>query len=195
MGNLMVPLKKFLSNKNTITILGGLIGGVVLYVGYNWRVTKSVQPVEIPICSATLISGTKITEEHISYTELPKDVVENMGNLVTNVDDIIGKLVSYDSKIPQNGFFFSENLILEEDMPDSMFANIQDGYTVFTMEVDSKKTSGNAIFPDDTVDLYLSTTSDDGLAVYGRFIKSLCFISVKRYYITIISFCFTIAFF
>ena len=179
MGNLMVPLKKFLSNKNTITILGVLIGVVVLYVGYNWRVTKSVQPVEIPICSATLISGTKITEEHISYTEVPNDVVENMGYLVTYVDDIIGKLVSYDSKIPQNGFFFSENLILEEDMPDSMFANIQDGYTVFTMEVDSKKTSGNAIFPDDTVDLYLSTTSDDGLAVYGRFIKSIQVLAVK----------------
>ena len=55
MGNIMVPLKKFLSNKNTITILGVLIGVVVLYVGYNWRVTKSIQPVSVPI-SATTIS-------------------------------------------------------------------------------------------------------------------------------------------
>ena len=29
MGNMMVPIKKFLSNKNTITILGIIIGVVV----------------------------------------------------------------------------------------------------------------------------------------------------------------------
>ena len=111
MGNILVPFKKFLSNKNTITILGVLVGVVVLYLGYNWRVNKSIQPITVPICTATLISGTKITEDYISYVSIPKDTINAMGNLVTNVNEISGKLVSYDSKIPQNGFFFSENLI------------------------------------------------------------------------------------
>ena len=92
MGNMMVPIKKFLSNKNTITILGILIGVVVLYVGYNWRVTKSIQPVEVPISAATLISGTKITEENISYTEIPKESIASMDNLITNVDDMYLKV-------------------------------------------------------------------------------------------------------
>ena len=48
MGNLLVPFKKFLSNKNTITILGVLIGLVVLYLGYSWRVTQSIQPTSVP---------------------------------------------------------------------------------------------------------------------------------------------------
>lgn len=179
MGNIMIPLKKFLSNKNTITILGVLIGVVVLYVGYNWRVTKSIQPVNVPISSATLISGTKITEENISYTEIPKETIANMENLLTNVADIKDKLVSYDSKIPQNGFFFSENLITEEEMPDSLFSNIPDGYTIISYDVNNKTTYGNAIFPGDTIDLYLGTTTDDGLVLYTRFIAHIQVLAVR----------------
>lgn len=181
MGNMMVPIKKFLSNKNTITILGILIGVVVLYVGYNWRVTKSIQPVEVPISAATLISGTKITEENISYTEIPKESIASMDNLITNVDDMIsqGMLVSYDCKIPQNSFFYSECVILPEEMPDSMFSNIQDGYTVVSFDVDNKSTYGNAIFPGDTIDIYLGSTTEDGLVVFSRFISSIQVLAVR----------------
>ena len=178
MGNILVPFKKFLSNKNTITILGVLFGVVVLYVGYNWRVTKSVQPIDVPICTMTLIAGTKITENNISYTKVPKDTIVNMGNLVTDVSMINGKLVSYDSKIPQNGFFFTENLITEEEMPDSIFSNIQDGYTIYGLKVDNSTTFGNSIFPNDKIDLYMQTEQDDKL-VYGRFIKSIQVLAVK----------------
>ena len=168
MGNIMVPLKKFLSNKNTITILGVLIGVVVLYVGYNWRVTKSIQPVSVPISASTMIAGTRISEENIAYTELPKDIIAGMDNIITNVADINGKIVSYDSKIPQNGFFFTENVMKEEEMPDSLFSNIQDGYTILAFEVDNKSTYGNAIFPGNTIDLYLSGDVD-GQVLYSRF--------------------------
>ncbi len=179
MGNILVPFKKFLSNKNTITILGVLIGIVVLYVGYNWRVNKSVKPVKVPICTSTLISGSKITEEYIGYAEIPKEMVGNMTNLVTSTSGISGMLVSYDSKIPKNSFFFSESLITEEEMPDSLFTNIQDGYTIYAMKVDNEATYGNSIFPDDSIDLYMSTESEDGKVVYGRLIKSIQVLAVK----------------
>lgn len=178
MGSFLIPFKKFLSNKNTVTILGVLVGVVLLYLGYNWRVNKSIQPVTVPICTATLISGTKITEEHISYVSIPKDTIGAMGNLVTNVNDISGKLVSYDSKIPQNGFFFSENLISEEEMPDSIFSNIQDGHTIYNLKVNNDKALGNSIFPGDNIDLYMKS-EEEGLIVYGRFIKSIEVLAVK----------------
>lgn len=178
MGNIMVPLKKFLSNKNTITILGVLIGVVVLYVGYNWRVTKSIQPVSVPISATTMIAGTRITETNIAYTELPKDVISNMDNIITNVADINGKIVSYDSKIPQNSFFFTESVMKEEERPDSLFSNIQDGYTILGLEVDNKSTYGNAIFPGNTIDLYLSGDVD-GQVLYSRFIASIQVLAVR----------------
>lgn len=178
MGNIMVPLKKFLSNKNTITILGVLIGVVVLYVGYNWRVTKSIQPVSVPISATTMIAGTRITETNIAFAELPKDVIAGMDNILTNIDDINGMIVAYDSKIPQNGFFFAENVMKEEEMPDSLFSNIQDGYTILAFEVDNKSTYGNSIFPGNTIDLYLSGDVD-GQALYSRFIASIQVLAVR----------------
>lgn len=179
MGNLLVPFKKFLSNKNTVTILGVLIGLVVLYLGYSWRVTQSVQPTKVPYCTQTLLAGTKITEQYIQYTNVPKDTIKNMGNLKTNANDIIGKLVSYDSKIVQNGFFFDENLITEEEMPDSVFSKIPDGNTIYRLDVDYESTYANSIFPDDKIDLYMSTTSDDGKVVYGRLIAEIQVLAVR----------------
>ncbi len=184
MGNLLVPFKKFLSNKNTVTILGVLIGIVVLYFGYNWRVNQSTQPTDVPYCNETLKAGTKITEDNISYTKVPKNVIGNMTNLVTDVSKIRGMLVSYDSKIPKNGFFYTENLITEEQMPDSVFTDIPDGYTVFKLEVDNETTYFNSIFPDDEIDLYIHTETDgasgtESLVVYGRLIKQIQVLAVK----------------
>jgi hypothetical protein len=179
MGSILVPFKKFLSNRNTITILGVLLGIVVLYLGYNWRVNKSIKPTEIPFSTATLQSTTKITSDVIGYTKVPKDMIKNMTNLETNVNKINGMLVSYDSKIPKNGFFFSENLIKEEDMPDSIFTNIQDGYTIYALKVDNDLTYGNAIFPEDMIDLYLSSKDEENKIIYGRLIKSIQVIAVR----------------
>ncbi len=178
MGNMMVPFKKFLSNKNTITILGVLMGIVVLYFGYNWRVTKSVQPVNVPYSLVTMVAGTKITEENINYAKVPKDTIQNMGNLLTDINKINGMLVSYDSKIPQNGFFFVENVISPEEMPNSVFSNIPDGNTIYHMSVDNDSTAGNSIMPGDTIDLYMSTDSE-GKVVYGRLIKQIEVLAVK----------------
>ena len=122
MGNILVPFKKFLSNKNTITILGVLLGVVVLYLGYNWRVNRSIQPTSIPYATETLRAGTKITEASIGYTKVPKDTIKNMTNILTQPSEINGKLVSFDSKIPVNGFFYKENVIAESEMPDSIFS-------------------------------------------------------------------------
>ena len=181
MGNLLTPFKKFLSNKNTVTILGVLLGVVVLYLGYTWRVNQSINPTSIPYATRTMISGETITEDSIGYTEVPKDMIKDMDNIVTDVNQIRDMLVSYDSKIAQNSFFFKENMISEEEMPDSIFSNIKDGYTVFSLAVDNHSTYANSIFPDDTIDLYLKATDDtqDGALIYGRFIKQIQVLAVK----------------
>ena len=44
MGNLIISIKRFLGNKNTVTILGVLVGIIVLYVGYTYRVKKALEP-------------------------------------------------------------------------------------------------------------------------------------------------------
>ena len=44
MGN----LKKLLSNKNVVTLLGAILIVVVLFLFYRWRVNSAIQPVQLP---------------------------------------------------------------------------------------------------------------------------------------------------
>ena len=42
-----------------------------------------------------------------------------------------------------------------EEMPDAAFANIEDGYTIFSLEVDKESTYANSIRAGDYIDLYM----------------------------------------
>ncbi len=181
MGNLLVPFKKFLSNKNTITILGVLVGLVVLYLGYSWRVQQSLQPTRIPFCNKTLTARTKITEDDIGYIDVPKDVVAGMTDIMTQPNAIVGKVVSYDSKIAQGSFFYNTLVMDEKDMPDSIFSNIPDGYTVFDLKVDDDDTQVMSIMPDNFIDLYLESSDeeDEDKLIYGRLIAQIQVLAVR----------------
>ena len=74
-----------------------------------------------------------------------------MNNVVTDQNDIEGMMVSFDAKIPMNSYFFQESLIAPEEMPDSLFSNIPDGYTIFALQIDNiavKDGNGNNVFRD-----------------------------------------------
>lgn len=179
MGNLLTPFKRFLGNKNTVTILGVLLGIVVLYIGYDWRVKQSTNPVSVPFAKEEIKSRTKIDETMIGHTDVPASFVSSSSNLLRNSSDIIGKYVSYATTIPKNSLFYSEVLVNGSDMPDSSFANIPDGYTIFSLSVDNHKTYGNSIFPGNRIDLYMRATDDSGLLIYGNLIESIEVLDVK----------------
>ena len=179
MGNVLAPFKKFLSNKNTITILGVLLGVVVLYLGYNLRVNQAISPKTVLYASKTLVQGDTITNDVIGETSLSKKVLDTLPNVITKKDNLINKLVSYDCKIPEGSYFFDTCIIDAEEMPDSVFSNIPDGYTIFSLEVDNHKTMGNSIFPNDSIDLYMKTEDEEGKIIYGKFIKSIKVLTVK----------------
>ena len=181
MGNLLAPLKKFASNKHTITVLGVLLGVVVLFLGYQWRVNQAISPVRVYYATRTITQGETIVAEDIGETQISSTVLNNMNNVVTDQNDIEGMMVSFDAKIPMNSYFFQESLIAPEEMPDSLFSNIPDGYTIFALQIDNMSSYGNSIFPDDTIDLYLHTTDgdSDGKTIYGKFIKSIKVLAVK----------------
>ena len=188
MGNILTPFKKFLSNKNTVTIIGVLLGVVVLYLGYTWRVNQSLKPTMLPFAKRTLKSGEVITEDAVGMTEVPGDLVKSMGDQVitttncANEDSnscIVGRLVSYDSKISVYSFFFKENVMKKSDKPDSIFSNIPDGETIFWLPVDNNTTYGNSIFPGNKIDIYMTAQDEEGLLIFGRFISSIKVLAVK----------------
>ena len=48
MNNLNASIKKFLGNKNTVTIIGVVLCLFILYFGYNYRIKQVVTLVRVP---------------------------------------------------------------------------------------------------------------------------------------------------
>lgn len=175
MGN----FKKFLTNKNTITILGVLAGVIALYIGYNYRVSQAVTLVSVPVAKISINPRTEITDDAIYYVKVPKSTIANFKNIVTDMTKIRGKLVAYNATIPVNSFFFSTSIMAKEEMPDSAIDDIPDGFTIFTLPVNMETTLGNSIYPGNYIDLYVAGKGDTGKILYGKFIESIEVLDVK----------------
>lgn len=179
MKNLLVSAKRFLSNKNTVTIIGVLVGVVILYIGYNWRINQAITPVAVPYAKEELASRTMITAEMIGTMEIPQSMVSASDNLITSSAQVINQYVSFATSIPKNGLFYKELIMKAEEMPDSAFADIPDNYTIYSLGVNLHTTYGNSIFPGNYIDLYLKAADLDGKVIFGKFIESIEVLAVK----------------
>lgn len=176
MKNIGMALKRFLSNKNTVTILCGVAMILVLYIGYTMRIKSATSPVRVPYAKVEIQPRTLITESMIGYIEVPASMVNQ--NVVRVVKEITGKYSKYNTLIPQGSMFFKSALAEWKDMPDSAFADIPDGYTVVSLPVNYDSTLGNSIFPGNYIDLYFRST-ESGLVLFGKFIESIRVLAVK----------------
>ena len=180
MGNKFTGIRKFLSNKNTVTFVCIILGVLVLYFGYNFRVTRATDPVRVPYAKKTLSKKTKITAELIGYTNVPRSLVTTSKTILTNEKDIINKYVSYATSIPKNSYFYSDVIMKEEQMPDYAFMNMADGYTVYSLKVGMETTYANKIFPNTYIDLYAKAQdSSSGKIMFARLIESIRVKAVK----------------
>lgn len=180
MGNTLTSLKKFFANKNTVTILCIILGVIVLYVGYNYRVNSSTNPVTIPYAKIAINAKTQITAEMIGYTKVPQSLITTSKTIVKNANDIIGKYLTYATGLPKNSYFYTDIIMDEKSLPDYAFMNMADGYTVYSLKVNMNTTYANKIFPNTYIDLYAKTTdSTTKKVMFARLIESIKVKAVK----------------
>jgi len=179
MNNLIAAIKRFFSNKNTVTIIGIIVGVLVLYIGYNWRISQELKTIRIPYAKTTLTSRHTITAEDIGYMEVPESVLKKQDNLIKKQDLIVGMQVKYNANIPANSFFYNNVLVTAAEQPGYVLANIPDNYRAFTLDVYSSMTHISAMIPGTYIDLYISgkDLATDKL-VSGRLIKSIEILAV-----------------
>lgn len=158
MNNFQMQLKKFLSNKNTVTILGVLLIIVVLYVGYNYRIKSKINPIKVPYAVQNINPRTRITADMIGTIDVPPAMLK--GNPYTNKSDIIGKYVNVDSTIPQGSLFYARSLVKQDDLPDALITQYPDGYVLVNMDVTTASTYGNMIYPKNYIDIYLKVVNN-----------------------------------
>jgi len=180
MGNLGVGLKRFLGNRNTITIIAVIAGIVVLYLGYNWRVNQAVDPIQVPFAAQTIGGGTEITREMISTISVNRSITNLSRGMITTTGGVQGWFVNYDTTIHEGSFFFRDQISQERVAPDQWIADIEEGYTIYPLTVNMQSTFGNSIMPGNRIDLFLSAIDDNNeLVLFGRFIESIEVLDVR----------------
>lgn len=153
-----VGLKKFLSNKNTVTILGVFAALIVLYVGYNSTVNKAITPVSVPYAKDTISPGQQITEDMIGTKNVSSETVSD-GFAYTNKSDVLDKYANADSVIPKGSLFYKRSVVEKNQLPDEIIYDYPEGYVLFYMSVNTETTYGNSIFPGNYIDIYLKAQS------------------------------------
>lgn len=177
MGNLGTTIKRFLSNKNTVTLLAIIVCTVLLYFVYKGRVSNAVQTEYICAARETIPARSEITADMVTQVKVLSSQITS--NTVRNCGNVVGMYASYATEIPQNSLFYTSMLMTESEMPDSAFQDIPDGYTLYNLDVTFQSTYGNSIFPGTKIDLYLRATDEAGLPIYGKFIESIEVLAVK----------------
>lgn len=175
-------IMRFVGNKNVVTFLGLAACVGVLFFGYNYRVNVAISPISVPYAKESIAARTLITSDMVGTIKVSSDYLGSATSVIRDSQEVVNKYVSYKTNIPKGSLFFKEQLKEADEMPDSAFANIEDGYTIFSLAVTVDDTYANSIFAGQYIDLYMSAKDDESennLVIYGRLIESIRVLAVK----------------
>lgn len=178
MGNLVATFKRFVSNKNTVTILAVLAGVIVLWYFYNNRVNAAITTVKIPYAVERIDTGKKIETDNIDYKEITQSTLKD-SDMITDISLLDGKYICIGTSIPANGFFHQSQICDEKELPNSVLDEIPEGYTLYNLSVNSEMTYANSIMDGDYIDLYMSAVDESGQVIFGPLIESIEVLRVR----------------
>lgn len=173
MNNFGIALKKFFTNKNTVTILGIIVILILLYIGYDRTVKSSVDPINVPVAAKRIVAEHEITNDDIAYRKVSKVVVGS--NVLTSAAFIVGKYTNIGVTIPEGSMFYSEWLVDKDNIPGKWiesvdFANGEEAYYFSTNTV---KTLGNSVLPNSYVDIYMKANDENGNMMLGKLLENI----------------------
>ena len=177
MNSILVSLKRFITNKNTVTVLGVIAALGLLYYGYNKTIDSQVKPVRIPVAKQTIQPRTLITDDMITYIEMPSSYISK--NVKRASSAIIGMYTAVNTVIPAGSAFYSDVLITKEQLPDGAFYEVAEGERPYAMGVTTASTYGNSIFPGNIIDVYMKAVDENGQVMVGRFLEKVEVLAVK----------------
>jgi Flp pilus assembly protein CpaB len=187
MGNLTTSFRKFLQNKNTVTVIGIVLGIMVIYIAYTMRIKAEINPITVPYAAEQIKAGAQITESMISTRKVPPSMLE--GEVITNVGDIVDKYAAADTVIPKGSLFYKRSVVEKEQLPGNIILQYPKGYVLYNLSVDTASTYGNSVFPGNYIDIYLKAVNkiDEGSGygseadrvMLGKLISNIEVLAVK----------------
>ena len=176
----MKGLNKFLRNKNTVTILGIILILFLLFIGFNATIQSTVNPISVPVAKEKILPETQITQDKVQYASVSKIVLED--NVLTSLNDIIGKYTNVNVTIPAGSMFYKEWLVNSSDLPGNWLKQIDfaSGEEPYYFDVDTASTYGNSILPGSYIDIYLGTceATEATVCIYGKLFSNIKVLAV-----------------
>ncbi len=154
MGSLTLGLKKFLQNKNTVTVIGVVLAIFALYFAYTMRVKNDINPITVPYATEQILSTTRITEGMISTRLVPPSMLE--GDVILDINEIVDKYVNTDTVIPKGSLFYRRAVVESENLERSPLPPYSKSYEPYQLPVNVFSTYGNSMLPNNYVDIWLT---------------------------------------
>ena len=178
MNNLAASAKRFLKNKNMVTIIGVIIILILLYIGYSTQINRAVEPIQVPVATETIQPRTEITDDMVSLIDMPN--VSLSDNVIRSRSQIVGMYSNVNSVIPEGSMFYTDTVISEDELPDAAFSKVKAGEVVYNFPVDMESTYGNSIFPGNKIDIYMKVgDGQDEKIMIGKLIENIEVLAVK----------------
>lgn len=190
MNNFVASLKKLLTNKNTVTIIGALVGIAVLYFGYSWRINQQVEQVQVVVAKQTIQPRTKITSDMVETISIAKVMYDKMQGAYGTGQSVIrgayelnnfenGAYSNVNALIPQGSVLIKNvNVIDRAKVPSSVLLKIPEGQVPYSFAINYADTYGNAIMDGMYVNIYMKATNNDGKVMIGKLLKDVKVLAV-----------------
>jgi len=173
MNNFVIGLKKFITNKNVVTVIGVLLVLAILFWGYTSSIKKETNPVNVPIAAKKINPNTQITSEDITYAQVANRMVGE--NVLRSSALIVGKYTNLNVTIPEGSVFYSEWVVEEEEVPGNWIEQLdyEAGELGYYMDVNIENTLGNNVLPNTYIDIYMKADDETGATMFGKLLKNI----------------------
>ena len=185
MNNLSASLKKFLGNKNTVTIIGILLCIVILIIGYNRTINSKTRLTQVPYAVETIQPKTLISESMVGTMSVPEAFIK-VGDYYKDASQIIGKYSNYNTMIAKGSLFYKDLLTEERYLPDSYMYSVPKNYTVVNLKVNMDTTYANSMMPESYINIYFKALlpaseneEQKDKIMFGKFLSNVQVLAVK----------------
>lgn len=177
MNNILIGLKNFIKNKNTVTIIGVIAILGLLYFGYNSTIKSRTNPIRIPVAKVTIQPRTLITDDMITYISIPSVAVSK--NVKRSSNAIVNMYTAVNTVIPAGSMFYSEAIVTADDLLDAGITQVPEGQRPYILPVTLLSTGYNSILPGSVIDVGMAALDETGTRVVGRLFEGVTVLAVK----------------
>lgn len=178
MNNFIIAIKRFLQNKNTVTVIGVLLIIFILFLGYRYQINRQVSPISgIPVAIDTIQPRTLITDDMVDTIKVAPVVLSD--NVLRTKSAVIGKYTAVNTVVPAGSMFYKNTVVSKEDLPDAAFVDLGENEIPYNFPVSMASTYGNSIYPGNYIDIYMKAYNENGELMVGRLIENVKVLAVK----------------